>query len=67
MSHTDADYRLIAATNLAELGRETKAIDLALLQSFLNDARVRPVVFILKIFYHLTYSKILGSSSNRML
>ena len=41
LSHTDADYRLIAATILAELGKETKAIDIALLNSFLNDARVR--------------------------
>jgi hypothetical protein len=40
LSHNDADYRLIAATILAELGRETKAVDLALLNSFLNDPRV---------------------------
>ena len=40
LSHTDADYRLIAATNLANFAKETKAIDLALLNSFLNDPRV---------------------------
>jgi hypothetical protein len=40
LAHTDADYRLIAATNLANLGQETKAIDLALLNSFSNDSRV---------------------------
>ena len=40
LSHNDADYRLIAATILAELGRETKEIDLALLDSFVNDPRV---------------------------
>jgi hypothetical protein len=40
LSHTDADYRLIAATNLANLDKETKAIDIALLNSFLNDPRV---------------------------
>ena len=40
LSHTDADFRLIAATNLANLGEEIKAIDLALLNLFLNDPRV---------------------------
>ncbi len=40
LSHNDADYRLIAATILADLGKETKAIDMALLNSFLNDPRV---------------------------
>ena len=41
LSHNDADYRLMTATILAELGGETKAVDLALLNSFLNDPRVR--------------------------
>ncbi len=41
LSHNDADYRLIAATVLADLGKETKAIDLALLNSFINDPRVQ--------------------------
>ncbi|CAF4465619.1 unnamed protein product, partial [Rotaria magnacalcarata] len=40
LSHDDADYRLIAATALVNLKQETKAIDIALLNSFLNDARV---------------------------
>jgi hypothetical protein len=40
LAHTDADYRLLAATNLANLNHETKAIDLALLNLFLNDSRV---------------------------
>jgi hypothetical protein len=40
LAHNDADYRLIAATILAELGRETKTIDIALLNSFVNDPRV---------------------------
>ncbi|CAM4966214.1 unnamed protein product, partial [Rotaria socialis] len=40
LSHNDADYRLIAATVLADLGKETKAIDLALLNSFINDPRI---------------------------
>ncbi|CAF4559292.1 unnamed protein product [Rotaria socialis] len=40
LSHHDADYRLIAATALANLQQETKAIAIALLNSFLNDARV---------------------------
>ncbi|UJR31150.1 hypothetical protein I4U23_018657 [Adineta vaga] len=40
LSHVDADYRLRAASVLGELGQETKAIDIALLQSFVNDSRV---------------------------
>jgi hypothetical protein len=40
LSHIDADYRLIAATNLANLNKETKPIDIALLNSFINDPRV---------------------------
>ncbi|CAF3517497.1 unnamed protein product [Rotaria sp. Silwood1] len=40
LSHNDADYRLIAASTLVNLGRETKAIDIALLNSFLNDSRI---------------------------
>lgn len=40
LAHTDADYRLIAATVLANLDKETKAVDIALLNSFLNDPRV---------------------------
>ncbi|CAF1143690.1 unnamed protein product [Adineta ricciae] len=40
LSHVDADYRLRAASVLAELGQETKAIDIALLNSFVNDTRV---------------------------
>ncbi|CAF0980083.1 unnamed protein product [Rotaria sordida] len=40
LSHTDADHRLIAATTLADLGKETKAIDIALLNSFINDPRI---------------------------
>jgi hypothetical protein len=40
LSHNDADYRLIAATILGELGKETKSVDIALLNSFLNDPRV---------------------------
>ncbi|CAF0778709.1 unnamed protein product [Adineta steineri] len=40
LSHADADYRLRAASVLAELGQETKSIDIALLNSFLNDSRV---------------------------
>jgi len=40
LSHSDADYRLIAATILADLGKETKSVDIALLNSFLNDPRV---------------------------
>ncbi|CAF2041519.1 unnamed protein product [Rotaria magnacalcarata] len=40
LSHNDADYRLVAATVLADLGKETKAIDLALLTSFINDPRI---------------------------
>ncbi len=39
-THTDADYRLISATILANLGKETKLVDIALLNSFLNDPRV---------------------------
>ena len=40
LSHNDVDYRLIAATNLTALSKETKAIDIALLNSFVNDPRV---------------------------
>ncbi|CAF3087081.1 unnamed protein product [Rotaria sp. Silwood2] len=40
LSHNDADHRLIAATILADLGKETKAIDIALLNSFINDPRI---------------------------
>jgi hypothetical protein len=40
LAHTQADYRLIAGTTLANLEKETKAIDIALLNSFLNDPRV---------------------------
>lgn len=40
LAHTDADYRLITATVLANLDKETKAVDLALLNSFMNDPRV---------------------------
>jgi hypothetical protein len=40
LSHNEADYRLIAATNLANLRKETKSIDIALLNSFINDSRV---------------------------
>jgi len=40
LSHNDADYRLIAATILADLDKETKTVDIALLNSFLNDPRV---------------------------
>ena len=40
LSHNDADYRLIAATILADLGKETKTIAIALLNSFVNDPRV---------------------------
>ena len=41
LGHSDADHRLPAATVLGELGRETKVVDVALLDSFLNDPRVR--------------------------
>ncbi|CAF4622067.1 unnamed protein product [Rotaria sp. Silwood1] len=40
LSHNDADHRLIAATILADLGKEIKAIDIALLKSFINDPRI---------------------------
>ncbi|CAF2687583.1 unnamed protein product [Rotaria sp. Silwood2] len=40
LAHNDADYRLIAASTLVNLSRETKAIDIALLNSFLNDSRI---------------------------
>ncbi|CAF0846486.1 unnamed protein product [Rotaria sordida] len=40
LSHNDADHRLITASSLVNLGRETKAIDIALLNSFLNDPRI---------------------------
>ena len=40
LSHTNADYRLIIATTLANLNKETKSIDIALLNSFINDSRV---------------------------
>jgi hypothetical protein len=50
LSHNDADYRLIAATILADLGKETKAIDMALLNSFLNDPRVIFIYIKIKIF-----------------
>ncbi|CAF2912384.1 unnamed protein product [Rotaria sp. Silwood2] len=40
LAHNDADYRLIAASSLVNLNRETKAIDIALLNSFLNDSRI---------------------------
>lgn len=40
LSHSDADFRIAAATHLGNLGRETKSIDITLLHSFVNDARV---------------------------
>lgn len=40
LAHSDADYRLIASTVLANLDKETQAVDIALLNSFLNDPRV---------------------------
>jgi len=60
LSHADADYRLRAATVLAELGQETKAIDIALLNSFLNDPRVCSYLFSFKVF-------IFDNLSNRFL
>lgn len=53
LSHNDADYRLIAATVLADLGKETKVVDLALLNSFLNDPRVRFDFFFLYLIVFL--------------
>lgn len=53
LSHNDADYRLIAATILADLGKETKIIDLALLNSFLNDPRVG--FFLFEFFSFLNF------------
>lgn len=50
LTHSDADYRLIAATIFAELGKETKDIDLALLDSFINDARVSDAFLFDNIF-----------------
>lgn len=40
LTHTEADFRMLAAGTLASLDQETKAIDLALLNYFLNDSRV---------------------------
>lgn len=40
LTHTEADYRVLAAGSLASLNRETKTIDLALLNYFVNDSRV---------------------------
>ncbi|CAF1445751.1 unnamed protein product [Adineta steineri] len=40
LSHDEADYRLIAATNLANLNTETKTIVIALLNSYINDSRI---------------------------
>lgn len=40
LSHSDADFRVAAATHLGNLGRETKSIDITLLHSFVNDPRV---------------------------
>ncbi|CAF0872243.1 unnamed protein product [Adineta ricciae] len=40
LANPEADYRLIAATNLANLKTETKSIDIALLYSFANDPRI---------------------------
>ena len=40
LTHDDADYRVSAATHLGLLGQETKAIDLTLLKSFVEDPRV---------------------------
>lgn len=40
LSHIDADYRMIVATVLSDLGKETKDVDIALLNSFINDQRV---------------------------
>ena len=45
LANTEADYRLIAATNLANLKTETKLIDIALLYSFANDPRVKFLLF----------------------
>jgi len=53
LSHTDADYRLIAATNLANFNKETKTIDIALLNSFLNDPRV---CFIYSFFFFFLFN-----------
>jgi membrane-bound ClpP family serine protease len=38
---------LIAATILADLGKETKAVDIALLHSFLSDPRVCFILIII--------------------
>lgn len=55
LSHSDADYRLIAATTLVNLQKETKTIVIALLNSFLNDSRVNDLlaVFLLDIYFLL--------------
>ncbi len=58
LSHSDADYRLIAATILADLGKETKSVDIALLNSFLNDPRVCFSFFFTIIYFVKIYLKI---------
>lgn len=59
LSHADADYRLIAATNLASLKKETKAIDIALLNSFLNDARVYSSLYYILLFLYFYFFRFL--------
>jgi len=63
-NNPDADYRLIAATNLANLNKETKTIDIALLNSFVNDPRVYPSFFFIFLFLFIYF---IGPRSNRML
>ena len=41
LTHAEPDHRQLAASTLASLNQETKAVDLALLNYFVNDARVR--------------------------
>lgn len=62
LTHAEADYRLLGASSLANLNRETKAIDLALLNYFLHDSRVR-VFFLLNIW---EFSCLIGFGSNGM-
>ena len=55
LANPEADYRLIAATNLANLKTETKSIDIALLYSFANDPRVN---YLCLAFFSLTTFRI---------
>lgn len=61
LSHDDPDYRMVAATLLAEMGQETKEVDIALLNSLVNDSRVREILFRLR-----SNDVFLGSRPNRM-